>query len=176
MSGRFDIEDPKRFAFNLRWIPEKVDHGQIYFSWKYWFTDNLSLGLDYRPKTDDAGFLATWRALPETKTRPALIFGTSTDDFDDITSQSVYGTVSKNLGEWQDIAFSPYVGATYIFELGELRPVGGVNLRRGRFSSLFMYSGKDPHMSLSWTWQSGQTVSFVLWGMELPGLAYTMRF
>lgn len=176
MSGSVDIDNPKRFVLNLRWIPEKADDGQIYFSWKYWVTNNIGLGLDYRPKTNEAAFSGTWRLFPETEQRPAIILGTSTDDFDDITSESVYITASKKLFDWKEISVSPYIGATYIVELGELRPVGGISLRKDRMSALFMYSGKDPHMTLSYNLMDGHSVSFVLWGMELPGMAYTMRF
>ena len=177
MSGQVDLNNPKRFNFNLRWIPEKSDDGQIFFSWKYWATNNIGLGLDYRPKTNNATFSGTWRLFSETEQHPAIILGTSTDDFEDqITSESVYITASKKLLDWQGVSVSPYIGATYIFEFDKLRPIGGVSFRKDRYSALFLYSGTDPHMTLSYGLMDGHLVSFVLWGMELPGMAYTMHF
>ena len=56
MSG---AADKKKFVFTGRWIPEKSDAGQVYFSGKYWATDDLGLGLDYRPLVDSVSFTAT---------------------------------------------------------------------------------------------------------------------
>ena len=82
MSG---AADKKKFVFSGRWIPEKSDAGQVYFSGKYWATDDLGLGLDYRPLVDSVSFTATYRLISEDPCglRPAVILGTSVDDFSD---------------------------------------------------------------------------------------------
>jgi len=96
----------------------------------YQVTDWLRLGVDYRPLTDDVSILANVRVFPENDTwRPALILGTSNDDFGDINSDSYYATLSKHLFEAGGVNVSLYGGATFIEELDEIRPVGGIHLR-----------------------------------------------
>lgn len=169
-------EEPLGFLFTARWIPEKPDHGQWYLNLNYEVLDGLRLGMDYRPLTRDASVLATWRVFAEDDSwRPALILGTSNDDFGDISSQSYYGTLSKYLFTAAGVDVSLYGGATYIEELGELRPLGGINLRRNQWSSQFMYSGVDEHFTLSRDF-GNHTISFVLFDLQLPGVAYAFRF
>ena len=45
----------------------------------------------------------------------------------------------------------------------------------GSFVS-FQYSGTDTHFTASYDVHDRFTLSFVLWGMEFPGLAATIRF
>ena len=117
--------------------------------------------------------LGTWRAISETDVRPALILGTSNDDFKEINSQSAFATFSKAYGDPDSLVASPYGGAVYIFELEEWRPVGGLHLRYRDVSSLLQYSGADTHLTLSYT-RTIHTLSLVLFGLELPGLAYSL--
>lgn len=169
-------EDPLGFSLYGRWIPDKPPHGEWYTNLSYQATDSLRLGLDYRPRTDDLSVLANWRVFAENDSwRPAFILGTSNDDFGKINSQSYYGTFSKYLFSWQGINFSPYAGATYIAELEDLRPVGGLSLRKGPWSALLMYSGVDEHVSISHT-MGNHTFTFLLFDLDLPGLAYGFNF
>lgn len=169
-------EDPAGFTLYARWIPEKSDHGQWYLNASYQFTENLRAGVDVRPLTNDVSILANWRVFPENDSwRPALILGTSNDDFGDINSQSYYGTLSKHLFDVGDANISLYGGATYIDELEELRPVGGLHVRKGDWSAMFMYSGVDEHISVSRDF-GNHTLTFVLFDMQLPGIAYGFRF
>jgi hypothetical protein len=103
------------------------------------------------------------------------VLGTSNDDFGNINSQSYYGTFSKYLFEVMDVGFSVYGGATYIKALNDLRPVGGLHLRREAWTAMFMYSGVDEHLTLSRE-LGNHTVSFILFDLELPGMAYGFRF
>ena len=167
-----------------RWIAEKADAGQLYASAAFWLTENISLGADWRPLTDDVGLTATWRAVSEDPDgwRPAVIFGTATDDFTvgdhEIQSRSVFGTLSKALPpiEPLNLTVSPYAGAVWIHELEALRPVGGVVLRHDWGSAMFQYSGTDTHLTLSRSITDNTSLSFVLWGMEMPGIAMRWRW
>ena len=78
MSG---AADKKKFVFTGRWIPEKSDAGQVYFSGKYWATDDLGLGVDYRPLVDSVSVTATYRLISEDPCgwRPAVILLKSID-------------------------------------------------------------------------------------------------
>ena len=116
------------------------------------------------------------RVLPEKKGwQPAVILGTSHDDFNEIQSQSYYGTVSKFLGEAGGFRFSPFLGAAFIEELSDLRPVGGIHIRNGVWSAMFSHSGTDEHLSIS-RQLGNHSASFVYWGLKYPGLAWTYRF
>ncbi len=169
-------EEPLGFSLYSRWIPEKPDHGKWYLNASYQLTDWLRVGLDYRPLTDDVSVLANLRVFPENDTwRPALILGTSNDDFGDINSDSYYATLSKHLFEAGGVDFSLYGGATFIKELDEVRPVGGLHLRRDAWSALFMYSGVDEHVSISRDF-GNHTLTFLMFNLELPGIAYGFRF
>ena len=126
--------------------------------------------------SNDIDFAANWRVLPEKKGwQPAVILGTSNDDFNDIKSQSYYGTVSKYLGELGNFQLSPYTGATYIEELGDFRPVAGLHVRNGAWSAMFSYSGANEHLSLS-RLIGNHTTSFIYWGLKYPGVSWTFRF
>ena len=169
-------EEPIGFSLYGRWIPEKPDHGKWYLNLSYQISDSLRVGVDYRPLTRDLSVLANWRVFPENDSwRPALILGTSNDDFGDINSQSYYGTLSKHLFEVAGTNVSLYGGATYIDELEELRPVGGIHLRKDAWSALFMYSGVDEHFSISRD-LGNHTITFLLFNLELPGIAYGFQF
>jgi hypothetical protein len=169
-------EKPLGLSIYSRWIPEKPDHGQWYLNRSYQLFDSFRAGLDYRPLTEDFGVIANWRVFPESDDwRPALVLGSSNDDFGNINSQSFYGTFSKHLFEVMNVGFSVYGGATYIEALNDLRPVGGLHLRREAWTAMFMYSGVDEHLTLSRE-LGNHTVSFILFDLELPGLAYGFRF
>ena len=93
----------------------------------------------------------------------------------DINSDAYFGSLSKYVGNVGGVDISPYIGATYIVDLDEVRPLGGLHLRYDAFSIMFQYSGVDEHLSFSYD-LGNHTVSFILFNLELPGVAYTFRF
>jgi hypothetical protein len=174
-----------KLVLTSRWIPEKGDAGQIYTSAAFWVTPNIGLGADYRPLVDEINFTATWRAIGEDPNgwRPAVILGSSVDDFtigndEEIESRSVFGTISKALPRFDNLnlTVSPYAGATYIHELEDLRPVGGVVLRHDFMTAIIQYSGTDTHLTLSKNITDRVSASFILWGLEMPGLGLRVAF
>ncbi len=181
MSG---AANKKKFVFTGRWIPEKSDAGQVYFSGKYWATDDLGLGLDYRPLVDSVSFTATYRLISEDPCglRPAVILGTSVDDFSDggdsVESRSYYLTVSKAFpdAKFWGITPSPYVGAVWINELDELRPLAGINFRHKEASLMVQYSGTDTHLTLTRSLSDNVSVSAIYWGLKYPGLGLRVSF
>ena len=86
-----------------------------------------------------------------------------------------YGTFTKYLFGVGGVNVSACAGATYIEELAELRPVGGMLLRYGDWSSMLMYSGVDEHFSLSRDF-GNHTISYILFDLKLPGVPYSFRF
>jgi hypothetical protein len=175
---------PIKGVITSRWIPEKGDSGKLYGSVAFWLTRNFSIGTDYRPLADKAGITATWRAVSEDPDnwKPAIILGTSVDDFrvadDEIESRAFFATFSKALPRIDalNLTLSPYAGGAYIDELSELRPVGGLTLRHQEFSLMVQYSGTDTHLSLSRKITGNLGASFILWGMDKPGVALRWRF
>jgi hypothetical protein len=173
-----------KLVLTTRWIPEKGDAGQWYNSAAFWVTPDIGLGLDYRPLVDEVNFTATWRAFAEDPDgwRPAVILGSAVDDFtvgdEEIESRSVFGTVSKALPRFEDLnlTVSPYAGATYIHELEDLRAVGGVVLRHDFLTAIVQYSGTDTHLTISKGITDRVSASFILWGMEYPGLGLRVAF
>ena len=159
MRGARLAGDTTKLIFSFRWIPEKDDNGQIYFALRYVVHPDVSIGFDVRPLTGDVGFLATWRALEETERRPALVLGTSNDDFTvggvEENSQTLYGMLAKSLFNVGPVHVAPYAGAAWIFDLDDLRPFGGVN--RGfqnvstRFCASMAFSRSPPTPSASWS-------------------------
>lgn len=169
-------EDKKGFSFYSRWIPEKPDHGQVYMNLSYQLTENLRTGLDWRPLTGDVSPLINFRAISEDEGwRPALILGMSNDDFGNINSDSYYATLSKHAFIVEKVNVSLYGGATFIKELDEIRPVGGLHWSRGAWSGLLMYSGVDEHVSISRR-LGNHTVTFLMFDLKLPGMAYSFTF
>lgn len=160
---------------SFRWIPEKPDSGQIFVSVSYEFLPNVSAGIDYRPLSDDLAPNGTWRVFPEQKPWPALILGTSNDDFGDEQSQAIFGTFSKYIGRWASLEVSPYAGGVWIIDLDEVNLVGGVYLRRIPLAAMLMYSGTDAHAVLSTSF-GNHTLSAILFALELPGLGYGRRW
>ena len=181
MSG---AAEKSKFVFSGRWIPEKSDAGQVFFSFKYWATDDLGLGVDYRPLVDSASFTATYRLISEDPCgwKPAVIVGTSVDDFtdggDSVESRSYYATVSKAYpqAKFWGITPAPYVGAVWIDKLNELRPLAGINLSHKEASLMLQYSGTDTHLTLSRRLNNHVSVSAIFWGMKYPGLGMRLKF
>lgn len=168
--------DPPKVQLSARWIPEKPDSGELYASFTYFVNPRLGVGADFRPLVDKVSMTATWRAIPETATRPGVVVGSATDEFGEVSSRHYYGTVSKYMGEYKSVGISPYVGAAYIEELEELRGIGGVHLRYDKLSALVQYTGVDTHLTVSYSLPNRQTISLVAFDLDKLGLAYFVRF
>ena len=181
MSG---VSSKKKFAFSGRWIPEKGDSGQVFFSAKYWATDNLGVGVDYRPLVDHVSMTATYRAVTEDVNgwKPAVIIGTSVDDFTSgatqVESRSYFFTLSKSFNDHKvwGITAAPYIGGVYIDKLDKFRPLAGINLRHEEASLMIQYSGTDTHLTLSRKINDNVSVSAIFWGLKYTGLGMFVRF
>ena len=184
MSGANTDGDPDRFVISTRWIPEKGDSGQAYFSLSAWILPSLSLGFDYRPLVGDVGPIGNWRAMTEDPDgwRPAVIFGGSTDDFtiDGEEEKSVVGSVAlaKSILEIPrlDLNFAPYVGAAYIDALDEVRAIGGLGIQHPELSVMWQYSGTDTHLTVTRRLNHNVSLSFIHWGLRYPGVGMRVTF
>lgn len=173
-----------KFVLTARWIPEKSDAGQQFFSFRYWLTRDLGMGFDYRPLIDQFSFNATYRLISEDANgwRPAVLLGTSYDDFSsgglEVESRAYFATVSKALPdlEFWGITPAPYAGAVFISELDKVRPLVGVNLTHKEASLMVQYSGTDTHLTLSRRINDNLSISAIYWGLKYPGAGLRFRF
>lgn len=112
----------------------------------YRFAPDFKAGVEWNVRANEVGFVANWRALRETETRPALIFGTSSDRIGTPSGQSYYATVSKSFSR-----VAPYVGVSWSeYEDRLLVPFGvNVALREG-WSAMLINDGVHTHLSTTY--------------------------
>ena len=181
MSG---VANQFKFVLTARWIPEKTDAGQQFTSFRYWLTGDLGVGFDYRPLINQFSFNATYRLVSEDPNgwRPAVLLGTSYDDFTsgDIQSESraYFATASKAMPglKFLGITPAPYVGAVWITRFDDVRPLAGIHLTHKYASLMVQYSGTDTHLTLSRRINDNLSLSAIYWGMRYPGAALRFRF
>lgn len=111
-------------------------------------TPSLKAGLEWNAEASELGIVANWRALAETATRPALIFGTSSDRIGTPSGQSYYATLSKSLPH---APVAPYVGLSYSGHADAFLVPFGVNVGLGKgWSTMLMNDGVHTHLSATW--------------------------
>ncbi len=79
----------------------------------YKFHPRVQAGIEYNPRASEFKPLANILVLTETRRRPALMVGTSTDRIGTPSGQSFYATFSKNLQRETGLPIAPYVGVSY---------------------------------------------------------------
>jgi hypothetical protein len=114
----------------------------------------LRLGLEYNSGASEVNFVGNWRALHETKTRPALIFGTSSDRIGTPYGQAYFATLSKSLQPQIGVPLAPYVGLSYSgFEDRVLFP-WGLNASFGQhWNGGIIHDGVRSHLAATYSWQ-----------------------
>ena len=112
-------------------------------------TPSLKAGIEYNALEQELGLVANWRALAETETRPALMFGTSSDRIGTPAGQSYYATVSKSLGT----RIAPYAGVSYSGHADAFVFPFGVNVALApSWSAMVMNDGVHTHLSATYAW------------------------
>ena len=134
------------------------------------------MGIEYNPLSGDVSPLANLHLITETRNRPALIVGTSSDRIGTPSGQSYYFTVSKDLKPWTGLPVAPYAGATYGTFENCTRAIGGVYVRfTGTISSLIIFDGARIHPTLTYQ-QEEHSISVILVGGKDPGISYSILF
>lgn len=117
--------------------------------------DALRIGVEYNAGADEVGFVGNWRALSETRTRPAVIFGTSSDRIGTPDGQSYFVTVSKSLKRETGLPVAPYVGVSYSgYERKLLYPYGLNVALHPQWSALYMHDGVASHLAATYSWKT----------------------
>jgi hypothetical protein len=160
---------------SVRYIPDKGPNGRWTTSAQLHY-DRYSLGVDYRPLTENVGPIASVRVLDERENSPSLMLGTGPDVFNSTRAQAYFAMLSKQLFKSGDFSLSPFVGGAYIDELDAKKALGGLSARFKEASMMLYHNGFDPHLILSYDVLDKHTLSFVYWGLEMPGAAYSYKF
>ena len=175
MSGAGNTSE-QRWTFGLRVLPEQIPRASLRTTLTYRFHPRLTAGVEYNPLVGEVGVIGNLLVLTETRRRPALMIGTSTDRIGTPSGQAFYFTLSKNLRRETRLPIAPYVGAAYGTHEDRLRPVGGVNIDFGRgFSSFITYNGVHVHPIINYA-RDRHVLSLVLVRGRQPGFSYSVTF
>lgn len=141
-----------RWIASARWIDGiDADRARLRFTLNYRVTEALQVGIEVNPLDERVGPLANYRLLSETRLRPAILLGTSSDRIGTDSGQAYYATVSKSLEPWLGVPVSPYVGASYNDREHDWLEVAGVNyLVYGRVSVTHLWDGKNLHHTVDY--------------------------
>ena len=148
-----------------------VDRARLRITAQYAVTERLSVGVEVNPLDDDVGPIASWRVLDETRRRPALILGTSSDRIGSTNGRAVFATLSKDLQAWTGLPVAPYVGTSYGGFEDEFELIGGLRVRwLDRLASTSLWDGENLHHTVDWTFDGGVRVGAVV--VEQDGTHY----
>ncbi len=137
----------------------------------------FSFGLEWNPKADSTSPLANLLAVSETKRRPALMFGTSSDRIGTPEGQAYYFTLSKDLSTVNDWPIAPYVGAAYGTYDDKLRAMGGLYIRLPRnFASTLIYDGVHFHPTVEYRLRERHVFTLMAVATEDLGVSYSIAF
>ncbi len=175
MSGAGN-ESEDRWTFGLRLLANQIPRASVRTTLTYRFHPRFTAGVEYNPRADEVAPIANLLVLTETKHRPALMVGTSSDRIGTPSGQSFYGTFSKNLRRETGLPIAPYVGAAYGTYEKRLRPVGGVNINfNEKFSALITYNGVHVHPIFNFSYKQHVFSLIMVRGRD-PGVSYSVSF
>jgi hypothetical protein len=165
-----------RWTFGIRLLSRQIPRAAVRTTLTYRFTSRLQLGIEYNPRAHEVAPLANFLVLTETRRRPALMLGTSTDRIGTPSGQSFFATVSKNLRRETGLPIAPYLGAAFGTYDHRLRPIGGLSILLSRkFSILATYNGVNVHPVLIFTHERHALSLIMVKGRD-PGMSYSITF
>lgn len=175
MSGAgADIEN--RWTFGFRILSNQIPRAALRTTLTYRFHPRVQLGVEWNPRADEVSPLANILVVTETRKRPAVMIGTSTDRIGTPSGQSFYLTVSKDLHEAIGLPIAPYAGAAFGTFEDRLRPIGGFNLQLHRkVSALVTFNGVNVHPLITYSHKS-HAFSLILVKGRDPGMSYSLTF
>ena len=131
------------------------------------FGRGFKAGLEWNARAQEVGVVANWRALAETETRPALMFGTSSDRIGTPSGQSYYATVSKSFTR-----VAPYAGVSWSGYESRLLYPFGVNVAMGKgWSAMLINDGVHTHLSATY---ARRNVSLTMLAVERKHAGVTL--
>jgi hypothetical protein len=165
-----------RWIFSSRYIANQIDRAKLRFTLTYRLHERITAGVEYNPLADDVHPLANILLVEETRKRPAVIIGTSTDRIGTPGGQAYYMTFSKNLKRETKLPIAPYAGLMYGTYEDRFRPVGGLNVGfTERWTALLTFDGVHVHQLLNYNYKQ-HVFSFILVRGKNPGVSYSITF
>lgn len=166
-----------RFNLGIRYIPSGViDRAKLRTTLMYRATQDLQLGIEYNPLAEEVGPLVNFRAVRETRNRPALSFGTSSDRIGTPFGRAYYATFSKDLEPYLKVPVSLYGGPLYGSFDDEFVYPFGANFRLGaHWTFTPQYDGHASHGLLTYAWDR-YSVTGLLVRWRHPGVAFNIGF
>lgn len=138
----------------------------------YRLNPDLQVGVEYNPLGQDLGLLANWRAVRESESTPAVIFGTSSDRIGTPKGRAYYVTISKEIAD----GLSIYSGLLYGEFEDKFRIPAGVSYELDdHWRAMFTYDGVNGHPMVNYSWDS-YNLSLILVGSKHPGLSFGVGF
>jgi hypothetical protein len=165
-----------KWTLGVRLLTHQIPRAAVRTTLTYQLHPRLQVGVEYNPRAGEFAPLMNFLILKETRRRPALMFGTSTDRIGTPKGQAFFATVSKNLKDATGLPIAPYVGASFGTYDHRFRPVGGLTIFLGKgFSLIATYNGVQVHPLLNFT-HGRHALSLVMVKGRLPGMSYSVRF
>ncbi|MGH9883513.1 MAG: hypothetical protein ACRD6N_18980 [Pyrinomonadaceae bacterium] len=175
MSGAGSATEQK-WTLSARLLSNQIPRAAVRTTLTYRFHPRLQLGIEYNPRAREVAPLANLLVLTESKRRPALMLGTSTDRIGTPSGQSFYATLSKNLHRETGLPIAPYVGASFGTYDHRVRPIGGLSISISRnFAALVTYNGVNVHPLLTFS-HKRHALSLIMVKGRDPGMSYSVTF
>ncbi len=165
-----------RWTLGIRLLTNQIPRAAVRTTLTYKFHQRVQAGIEYNPRAGEFAPLANILVLTETKRRPALMIGTSTDRIGTPSGQSFYATFSKNLKRETGLPIAPYAGASFGTYDRRLRPIGGLSISLNKqFSLLATYNGVNVHPLLIFS-HHRHALSLIMVKGRDPGMSYSIAF
>jgi hypothetical protein len=154
-----------------------VDRAAVRATLIYRWHPRVHFGIEYNPKAGEVRPLLTLIPVTETKNRPAIIFGVSSDRIGTPDGTSLYLTASKDLEHWTGLPIAPYAGVVWGSYENKFRAIGGLNIRfHPKFTSMIQFDGVKVHPGVTYTFNETHALTFLMIRGKDPGMTYTFSF
>jgi hypothetical protein len=171
-----ETEDADKWTYGVRLISNQIDRARWRNTLTYRLHPRLTIGVEYNPLAGKVSPLANLVALTETRKRPALILGTSSDRIGTPYGQSFYATFSKNLKSATGLPLAPYAGLAYGTFEDRVRVIGGLNVNLAkRWSSTVLFDGVRVHPLLNYM-RGRHQLGVIFERGRNPGASYSVSF
>lgn len=175
MSGTGQADD-YRWTYGVRVVSKQIDRAKWRNTLTFRFHPRLTAGVEYNPLAGKVSPLANVVAMTETRNRPALILGTSSDRIGTPAGQSFYATFSKSLKQQTGLPVAPYVGVAYGTFEDRARVIGGLNIAvNERWSSTILFDGVRVHPTANYT-RGRHQFGVIFERGRNPGASYSISF
>ena len=157
----------------MRWIDLDLDRARWRTTLTYRFHPRLQLGMEWNPAADEVAPVGTWFLATESRRRPAVYLGISSDRVGSPEGTLSYSaTAAKQLGS----RFGIYASAMYSEWDEEVKlPFGAVVDLGAGFSARALNDGQRSSMALNYS--RGPTSVSLLWlWFERVGLSFSWGF